>query len=288
MSVRREEGVESLEIMLTMLVIFELRKLFRTLMSASALSITPERELARLTLIKSSDEEDYRRRSAVGAQGRPTLGEINGVPVQGPVLPGPQSSSIDVDMDLSSVQHAEHVSSDDSEATLVDKHSIEGIDTDMQDAETINQVANGEDDKSDYVVVDVGKKSQGDMVDRTKRKSAERNNEMDGVASADKMDLSGPKDQGHDEPLDTIMTNSVAPIGLDESRQAPDRPPPIPPRPKVNTKLSESSSKPVDELELGAQQDVTEVIGNVMFQLECAMRPTGIDSNGEQLDEVKQ
>jgi ubiquitin carboxyl-terminal hydrolase 25/28 len=49
-----------------------------------------------------------------------------------------------------------------------------------------------------------------------------------------------------------------------------------------------SSSKTIDELELGAQQDVTEVIGNVLFQLECAMRADGADPRtGEQHDEIK-
>ncbi|KAI5842390.1 hypothetical protein DFP73DRAFT_479904, partial [Morchella snyderi] len=64
--------------------------------------------------------------------------------------------------------------------------------------------------------------------------------------------------------------------------EVPNRPPPpIPPRPK-----REDSSK-VDMMMFGKQQDVTECIGNVLFQLEAAIKPEEIDENGEQIDIVK-
>jgi ubiquitin carboxyl-terminal hydrolase 25/28 len=64
----------------------------------------------------------------------------------------------------------------------------------------------------------------------------------------------------------------------------PSRPPPEPPRPaEVDRKR-----QLIEEVELGAQQDVTEVINNVLFQSECAIRPRGIAPDGEQLDQIKE
>lgn len=62
----------------------------------------------------------------------------------------------------------------------------------------------------------------------------------------------------------------------------PNRPPPVPPRPENDPKEMIQ-----EQLEIGAQQDVTEVIGNVLFQLQCAIKPERIDAKGEQIDIMK-
>lgn len=41
------------------------------------------------------------------------------------------------------------------------------------------------------------------------------------------------------------------------------------------------------EVEFGAQQDVTEAISNVLFQLQCAIKAESIDESGEQIDQIK-
>ena len=64
----------------------------------------------------------------------------------------------------------------------------------------------------------------------------------------------------------------------------PSRPPPEPPRPAE----ADRKRQLIEEVELGAQQDVTEVINNVLFQSECAIRPRGIAPDGEQLDQIKE
>ncbi|KAG0642222.1 hypothetical protein HOY80DRAFT_1008062 [Tuber brumale] len=61
----------------------------------------------------------------------------------------------------------------------------------------------------------------------------------------------------------------------------PDRPPPVPPRP------TKQDPKPDTNFMFGRQQDVTECIGNVMFQVEAAIKPESVDGNGEQIDLVK-
>ena len=106
-------------------------------------------------------------------------------------------------------------------------------------------------------------------------------------AGDSKMNMQGPTSnpQPDSEGLSNAFKADSGPLTPPpEASAPPDCAPPVPPRPAP----SSSVQKPVDELELGAQQDVTEVIGNVMFQLECAMKADSIDSNGEQQDEIKQ
>jgi hypothetical protein len=71
-------------------------------------------------------------------------------------------------------------------------------------------------------------------------------------------------------------------VDFSEKKTPPSRPPPIPPRPAATT-----TQKSLDEAELSRQQDVAEVFGNVLLQLECAIRPDKLDENNEQLDYVK-
>lgn len=75
------------------------------------------------------------------------------------------------------------------------------------------------------------------------------------------------------------------PAAAAEPIEPPSQPPPVPPRP---TPQVDPQKQLIEEVEIGAQQDVTEVINNVLFQSECAIRPIGIAQDGEQLDQVKE
>lgn len=76
------------------------------------------------------------------------------------------------------------------------------------------------------------------------------------------------------------ITAPLTPPPEIEISTPPDRPaPPVPSRPRRNTAT--------DINMFGRQQDVTECIGNVMFQIEAAIKPTRIDDSGEQIDLVK-
>lgn len=65
----------------------------------------------------------------------------------------------------------------------------------------------------------------------------------------------------------------------------PSRPPPVPPRPVVEV---DPQKQLLEEVEIGAQQDVTEVINNVLFQSQCAIKPRSVASDGEQVDQIKE
>lgn len=106
----------------------ELRKLFQDMITSDMPQVTPNQELARLTLLSSSTEEIFRRRSTLSGV-RPNLGELNGQAIQGPALPpGPRASvdsmtiagdkPIDLGGNMNAVSMSDGVS---SEGTLVEK-----------------------------------------------------------------------------------------------------------------------------------------------------------------------
>ncbi|KAL5323372.1 hypothetical protein ACEPPN_007907 [Leptodophora sp. 'Broadleaf-Isolate-01'] len=96
----------------------------------------------------------------------------------------------------------------------------------------------------------------------------------------------------------TIDTDTVMVNGEDVTDETskpltpPEKPPPIPPRNKSGLVISTTESKDLaadDELwRFGTQQDVTEVIGNVTFRLQCAIKPTSFEEgSGEQIDIIR-
>ena len=79
--------------------------------------------------------------------------------------------------------------------------------------------------------------------------------------------------------LDLLTTN-----GTSASTPHPERPPPIPPRPQND----EASLLKQAEETTRRQQDVTEAMGNVLDQLQCAIKAEAIDEvTNEQMDRIK-
>lgn len=81
--------------------------------------------------------------------------------------------------------------------------------------------------------------------------------------------------------IEDATASDTEPINGTVLPSAPTRPPPVPPRPVSERRTT------INEEELYRQQDVTEVIGNVLFQLQCAIKPDEIDASGEQIDLIK-
>src|SRR5277367_2966040 len=54
------------------------------MISSPHTSVTPQQDLARLTLMTTTAEEKIRRKSTLGSAGHPSLGHINGLPIFGP------------------------------------------------------------------------------------------------------------------------------------------------------------------------------------------------------------
>ncbi|EER23341.1 Ubiquitin carboxyl-terminal hydrolase family protein [Coccidioides posadasii C735 delta SOWgp] len=196
----------------------ELRSLFKNMASSPTRCVTPSQELARLTLLSSSNEAAIRRKS---------LAEPN-LPVYGPFLP----PDVDLDSNAGSSLATRPIKgqgSEDSEATLVPPSDPSSIEIGIDNKENVQP------------------QEPGAVVESTAAAPA------NGPAAAQEGSTRKPMNP-------------------------PDRPPPVPPRP-----VPDSVKK---ELEIGAQQDVTEVINNVLFQAQCAVKPEGYDADGGQLDIV--
>ncbi|PWY94374.1 ubiquitin carboxyl-terminal hydrolase [Aspergillus sclerotioniger CBS 115572] len=218
----------------------ELRTLFSDMITSSSSYVIPGQELARLTLISPSNEAAIRRRSTISAY-RPAgaLGEINGMPVLGPLGPPqliPEKETEKPTATESEASKQSTTSDVDSEATLVS----DGVKHDVKTSQF--------DDKENEPP---GDSEMKDVQDEPNGSAAQ-------VSSSDTTSIDQP------EPS--------------------SRPPPVPPRP---TPQVDAQKQLIEDVEIGAQQDVTEVINNVLFQSQCAIRPIAHSPDGEQIDQVK-
>lgn len=262
-------------ILLIHLVVYELQRLFQSMITASRAQVTPEQELARLTLISSMAEDDIRRRSVIGGQ-RPSLGEINGRAIIGP-LPPPALSAIQSDSEMTGVKQDEgngdgnDIGTGDtgssSDATLVEGAALEDTDHIMLDT----------DDAGQQKLILEDKENLPPNKTLVARPSTPENH----LQPLAETSPSRTNEQKTSSPPKGTLLNQEDPIIVNS--QPPSRPPPFPPRPKQK----EKEDLIREEVEIGAQQDVTEVIQNVLFQLQCAIKPESVDESGEQLDQIK-
>ncbi len=272
-------------------------------------SITPQQSLARLTLATSAVEEKIRRKSTIGSGGRPSLGHIDGLPLSGPIGPpldGPTNvfdneavqspTTLDgpdlkaqTDLFSARTEHergmtesregTENILMDDvdmkatndnsSEATLVSTPSIEDeVMVDVSSMEEQEQILEDKENKENFAPTKGDETLEGppspekDTLPLSETSPSRLNAQAgaDAIASAS----SPPKSDQNEKP-------AIEPAG---------RPPPIPPRP------APQSSIPSLE-EYARQQDVTEVLSHSLFQLSCAIKPTSVDKEGNQMDQVQ-
>ena len=270
----------------------ELQELFKDLIISTKSSLKPSPDVARLTLLSSSKAEIARRQSLISPDKPsfgPGLGQIDGMLVQGPLGPSPGTkeeadviaeSPVIVDRpnfleDTSSGDHQSDATSD----TLVNglpTHS-DPMDLDTQKTQRGQQSPEDKENLAPSTGIALGKETanidQAGTENSFSTSSVELDNSSDGHPVPNLIDLDEEKVSAEGKTMETL----AAP------QKPPNRPPPFPPRPKVQRDNPEA----IREAEYGAQQDVTEVIANVLFQLQCAIRPESTDENGEQLDQIK-
>lgn len=239
------------------IVVDELHDLFENLKTASTRSVKPTRDLAELTIFSTEKEETFRRKSVSSPQGPPTISSVLEGAVYGPQWPPPSEAPLTPEDDIQMIDRpAEQIGpegDDSSEATLVDMDQLPPL---VPDAEIPNysQISN----TASHATVEMLKP------------------EPNGALVQD--DLDG----------DAVMVN-----GSDIKIEPPqEKPPPIPPRNKSGLVIQTNETKNViadnDFWRFGVQQDVTEVIGNVIFRLQCAIKPTSIEAGtGEQVDVIR-
>ncbi|KAL9000857.1 MAG: hypothetical protein Q9169_000612 [Polycauliona sp. 2 TL-2023] len=252
----------------------ELQKLFQGMITSATAFVEPELELARLTLLSQPVEADLRRSSTISGV-RPSLGEISGKPIIGPVAL-PASDIAENKANVSSRALESGVES--SEPTLLGNDPAEeGPDQEMPD------------------LVPEQSKEQSQKQPITEDKEnlppstafAEPFNTIE--PSLNPQAAASPSQTAEQPPLDCENhkhPDLQSPTEItDASIRPPSRPPPYPPRPPQPEENKEKIIR--QEIQMGAQQDVTEVISNVLYQLECAIEATSFDPSGEQIDQIK-
>lgn len=264
-------------------VVYELQKLFRDMISASTAQVTPEQELARLTLISSMAEENIRRQSMLSGH-RTSLGEIDGRPLLGPLPPVRQ---IDIPMGLEEEAIAPSIEAPSDnlpQPLLLDSLSSSTMEVSATEVNQNEDARNDDDDNSSDATLVVADDCDQLMLDQDERVHKQRvlvDKENLPPNKYSSVPTTTPEPQLY--PLEESPTASLIEqpqISATEPLKPPSRPPPFPPRPQPE------EDKMID-VEIGAQQDVTEVIANVLFQLQCAIKAEFFDESGEQIDQIK-
>ena len=236
----------------------ELHGLYTNLRTASTRSVKPTKQLAKSTFITRALEENfrvYRKQSISSPDGPPPLASMFDRPVFGPEGP-PQSP-----------------------------HPLATADEDIEMVDRPNDKSDSKSDSSDATLIDMEAESdQHPSYDTSKG-----NQLFPRDVKSEKVDLdSASKDPFVD---DTIMVNGEHLEAESNFPSPPEKPPPVPPRNKagltIHTETKEITESEEDGLwQFGTQQDVTEVMGNVINLLSCAIKPSGINEAGTQTDKV--
>ncbi|KAL9027046.1 MAG: hypothetical protein Q9196_004378 [Gyalolechia fulgens] len=264
--------------------VYGLQKLFHCMITSPTFHVAPELELARLTLVTQPLEAALRRRSTTSGN-RPSLGEINGRPVLGP-MPPPILEAV-ADSAKSPAKLDEIPVNGDNKCGKI------GADTSSEETLLGNDPAEGAADQEmlDPESEESQQQQQRILEDKENLPPSKMASDRPATPDSSLQPLAESSPSRINEQPRAAETNydlpqPQSPKVSDKAVIAPppNRPPPFPPRPQTE----EQKQAIVEEVQLGAQQDVTEVISNVLFQLECAIKATAFDPSGEQIDLIKQ
>ena len=264
-----------------------LKNLFNAMITSSSRAVRPDTEVARLTLLTPKAEIARRQsiRKSINDDERPifssSLGTIDGFAVLGPA--GPPGKQVDSDdavmIDSPStkevdVRMLEKAASSGSSETLVGGPTSEGDAMSLYGAEIEQQQKNliGKENLPPGKSDTAGEAPVNASLSPLIESSQSRLNEQLSDGSYEQYTKAETKAKTK-ETAETTITP-----------EPPNQPPPVPPRPKPAADPVEA----VREAEFAAQQqDVNEIAYNILNQMQCAIKPRGIDDTGEQIDEVK-
>jgi ubiquitin carboxyl-terminal hydrolase 25/28 len=270
-------------------------------------SVTPNQELVKLTLMTSPAAEKIRRKSTIGSANRPSLGHIDGRAIIGPV--GPPVPELNDVFEVEAVQSPTSLVEPNSEerpAPLGDATNPEHQTTqslteagrsDVDDVDTNTAEDNSSEatlvttpqSAEDSLIVDASVKDhppQQTLEDKENLAPTQDQQPAETPPSSEKLTIplreTSPSalntqagaDVATSEPTETTNDQDPKSVAL-----PPHGPPPVPPRPAPHI------AAPTLE-DYARQQDVTEVIDHTLFQLSCAIKPTGVDKDGNQIDQI--
>jgi ubiquitin carboxyl-terminal hydrolase 25 len=269
-------------------------------------SVTPHQELVKLTLMTSPAAEKIRRKSTIGSVNRPSLGHIDGREIIGPAGPpvvelndvfegeATQSptSLVEPNVDggavpLGDAARPEHQTTQPQ--TEAGRPDVDDVDTNMaEDNSSEATLVTTPQSAEDSLIADVGLKDhpQQTLEDKENLAPTKDQQPVERPSSAEKLTI----------PLRETLPSKLnaqagADVSISESTQTtndqdkksvalpPKEPPPVPPRPAPQI------AAPTLE-DYARQQDVTEVIDHTLFQLSCAIKPMGVDKDGNQIDQI--
>ncbi|KIX01528.1 uncharacterized protein Z518_09254 [Rhinocladiella mackenziei CBS 650.93] len=269
--------------------------LFSGMIETPQSSIRPDQELARLTLETESVKEKMRRRSTLKSD-RPSLGQIDNLPLLGPLTMAEYERNGMIDNAI--LQSPTDV--DQAFGTLVEdsvvKNETDGVKENATDDDHDIDDTTMADNSSEATLVSKPDSEQGLPEGASKEEQLatleNKENLSPHKAATSPKATSGqtaeplvPTSPSKLNPQTRALPSATAPAENDGKTEPvkyqppPGKPPPVPPRkPIPNTTATLE--------EYARQQDVTEVMNHCILQLSCAMRPTGFDKSGEQRDEV--
>ncbi|KAJ9647333.1 ubiquitin-specific protease ubp2 [Coniosporium tulheliwenetii] len=235
------------------------------------MDINDEKEMARKRVGRAAQKEHVHRAQDFVDELAALFKEMMSTPNQWVVpkeaVPAKAVSGLEVEEHQPVATAPDETMPDTLPATVIPNDTILQTDTIMQSTEQDESVV--ADPASDMEVELGDDVSQATLVDK------DGNDE-----SKDKVS-GGDADQANSVSLrKDSFTFDEAPIPLSKQESnwaAPDRPAPQPPQPEGE----KSNFKPL-------QRDAKEVMDNILHLLELAIRPDGHDSDGEQLDLIKQ
>jgi ubiquitin carboxyl-terminal hydrolase 25/28 len=249
-------------------VVQALQTLFKGLITSSAQSVKPTVDLAELTLVSSETDANFRRASISSPQRNFSV--LADRPVFGPELPPPPPPPSCPPPPIPTRPSL----------PLPNESDIEMIDRPQKEPLPL-------DDDSDTTLIDIEPKQEQDQPNGSGQDETLANVSMSSGTIT-------PGTETNDQQ-DIVMTNGAPLTPPPETNlKIPERKPPVPPRNKpspikIKAESNDATRTRTQRLEFGAQQDVTEVIGNVMFRLQCAIKATSIDPRfGEQIDKIRE
>ncbi|KAK6346030.1 ubiquitin-specific protease ubp2 [Orbilia blumenaviensis] len=270
-----------------------LKDLFREMVTSKQTYVRPEKEISELALNSHNHETSARKRSVAFEDERPA-GFIGPMLPPGTVFEDEEALPFSMDIDEKPAPPLLRVTNADDQAsdiTLVGDNQEPPAYEDqgyiVVEGQSDAKVPGGGDVKGKEKMVDA-ETPAGPEIHAPTPKSAR------GIPTLDMMNLDDDDNdstvpllqrEGDDEVMDDAPT-VAGKDGMKVLPPMPERPPPVPPRPKE--KAAVAAPAPASQsFEFGRQQDVTECIENVMFQLEAALKGEGSEPDGEQLDIIK-
>jgi ubiquitin carboxyl-terminal hydrolase 25 len=277
--------------------VLKLKDLFEQMIKSPYRYVEPEQELTRLTLTTSTAAENIRRRSTIGGP-RP-LGTVNGLAVQGPWGPPPTKANDESNDEVMLSPLGANGAAGQQGLSLLTKEPLDSSESaPLLESPDIEMIVSG-DNSSEITLVStpsVDGSIQADEASQLRPKRAFSNKENlspqdpygqpgssgiveDSSAPLAKSSPSRLNAQAATKPVhQEERANSIANTIPAEELSGP---PAIPPRHQPSTQRNHSLE------EYARQQDVTEVLNHVLFQLSCAIKPLGFDEEGEQIDQIK-